>query len=125
MNKPASTDPARADKPTTADPTSPEPAIAGSTISVPIACSAGSKKARAKIKAATKEPINYMLLIRVTCGDKKIVEDSSIECLQELESTFDYRKELQKQSAVVAVKLREIKAPQSTPRLESRTEIVG
>ena len=29
-----------------------------------------------------------------------------MECLQELESTFDYEKELQKQSAVVAVKLR-------------------
>ena len=37
-----------------------------------------------------------------------------MECLQELESTFDYGKELQKQSAVVAVKLREIKAPRST-----------
>ena len=86
--------------------------------------SAGSKKARAK-KAATKEPINYMLLIRVTCGDKKIVEESSMKCLQELESTFDYGKELQKQSAVVAVKLREVKAPRSTPRLESRAEIVG
>ena len=65
-----------------------------------------------------------MLLIRVTCGDKKIVE-SSMECLQELESTFDYGKELQKQSAVEAVKLREIKAPRSTRRLESRAEIVG
>ena len=30
-----------------------------------------------------------------------------MECLQELESTFDYGKELQKRSAVVAVKLRE------------------
>ena len=49
-----------------------------------------------------------MLLIRVTCGDKKIVEESSMERLQELESTFDYGKELRKQSAVVAVKLREI-----------------
>ena len=28
-----------------------------------------------------------------------------MECLQELESTFDYGKELQKQSAVVAVNL--------------------
>ena len=37
-----------------------------------------------------------------------------MECLQELVSTFDYGKELQKQSAVVAVKLREIKAPRST-----------
>ena len=42
-----------------------------------------------------------------------------------VESTFDYGKELQKQSAVVAVKLREIKAPPSTLRLESRAEIVG
>ena len=74
---------------------------------MPIAASAGSKKARAK-KAATKEPINYMLLIRVTCGDKKIVKESNMECFQELERTFDYGKELQKQSAVVAVKLREI-----------------
>ena len=49
-----------------------------------------------------------MLLIRVTCGDKKIVEESSMECLQEMESTFDYGKELKKQSAVVAVNLREI-----------------
>ena len=113
MNKPASTDPAPADKPTAADPTSFETATADSTIFVPIAASAGSKKARAK-KVATKEPINYMLLIRVTCGDKKIVKESSMESLQELESTFDYGKELQKQSAVVAVKLREIKAPQST-----------
>jgi len=79
---------------------------------------AGSKKAWAK-KAATKEPISYMLLIQVTCGDKKIVEESSMECLQELESTFDYGKELQKQSAVVAVKLREIKASQSTLHLEA------
>ena len=66
-----------------------------------------------------------MPLIRVTCGDKKIIEESNMECLQELESTFDYGKELQKQSAVVAVKLREIKAPRSTLRLESRAEIVG
>ena len=55
-----------------------------------------------------------MIGIRVTCGDKKIVEESSMECLQGLESTFDYGKELQKQSTVVAVKLREIKAPRST-----------
>ena len=48
-----------------------------------------------------------------------------MECLQELESTFDYEKELQKQGAVVAVKLREIKAPQSTLRLESRAEVVA
>ena len=121
MNKPASTDPAPDDKPTTADPTSSEPATADSTIFVPIAASASSKKARAK-KAATKEPINYMLLIWVTCGDKRIVKKSNMECLQELESTFDYGKELQKQSAVVAVK---IKAPRSTLRLESRAEIVG
>ena len=120
MNKPASTDPA----PYHVDPTSSEPATTDSTIFVPIAASASSKKARAK-KAATKEPINYMLLIWVTCGDKKIVEESSMECLQELESTFDYGKELQKQSAVVAVKLREIKAPLSTLRLESRAELVG
>ena len=91
---------------------------------MPIAASAGSEKARAK-KAATKEPINYMLLIRVTCGDKKIVEESSMGCLQELESTFDYGMELQKQSGFVAFKLREIKAPRSTPRSESRAEIVG
>ena len=45
-------------------------------------------------KAATKELISYMLLIRVTRGDKKIVEESSMECLQELESTFDCGKEL-------------------------------
>ena len=32
-----------------------------------------------------------------------------MECLQELESTLNYGKELQKQSAVVAVELREIK----------------
>ena len=124
MNKPPSTDPALADRPTTADSTSSEPAIADSTIFVPIAASAGLKKAWVK-KAAMKEPINYMLLIRVTCGDKKIVEESSMECLQGLESTFDYGKELQKQSAVVAVKLREIKAPRSTLRSESRAEIVG
>ena len=91
---------------------------------MPIAASTGSKKARAK-KVATKEPINYMLLIWVTCGDKRIVEESSMECLQELGSTFDYGKELQKQSAVVAAKLREIKAPRSILRLESRAEIVG
>ena len=91
---------------------------------MPIAASAGSKKAWAK-KVATKELINYMLLIQVTCSDKKIVEESSMECLQELESTFDYGKELQKPSAVVAVKLREIKAPRSTLRLESRAEIGG
>ena len=88
----------------------------------PIAASTDSKKARAK-KAAAKEPISYILLIWVTCSDKNIVE-SSMECLQELESTFDYGKELQKQRAVVAVKLREIKAPQSTLRLESRAEVV-
>ena len=66
-----------------------------------------------------------MLLIRVTCGDKKIVEETSMERLQKLESTFDYGKELQKRSAVVAVKLRETMAPLSTLRLESRAEIVG
>ena len=48
-----------------------------------------------------------------------------MECLQELESTFDYGKELQKQRAVVAVKLSEIKAPQSALRLESRAEVVA
>ena len=68
---------------------------------------------------ATKEPINYMPLSRVTCSDKKIVKESSMECLQELESTFDYGKELQKRSAVVAVKLRETMAPLSALRLES------
>ena len=47
------------------------------------------------MKAATKEPVSYMLLIRVTCGDKKIVEESSMEGLQETESAFDYGKELQ------------------------------
>ena len=51
-----------------------------------------------------------MLLIQITCGGKKIVE-SSIEYLQELGSSFDYRGELQKQSTVVAAKLREIKTP--------------
>ena len=50
---------------------------------------------------------------------------ASMECLQELESTFDCGKELQKQSAVVAVKLRETKAPQSTLRLESRADVVA
>ena len=59
-----------------------------------------------------------MLLIRVTCGDKKIVEEASMGCLQKLESTFDYVKELQKRGAVEAVKLREIKAPRSILRLE-------
>ena len=63
--------------------------------------------------------------IRVTCGDQTIVEESSMECLQELGSTFDYGKEQQKQSAVVAVKLRGIKAPRSTLRLESRAEMVA
>ena len=52
---------------------------------MPIAVSAGPKKARAK-KATTKEPIDYMLFIRVTCGDKKIVEESSMRGLQELSS---------------------------------------
>ena len=66
-----------------------------------------------------------MLLIRVTCVDKKIAEEFSMECLQELESEIGYGKELQMQSAAVAVKLREIKAPRSTLRLESRAEIVG
>ena len=86
--------------------------------------SIGSKKAWAK-KTATKEPTSYMLSIRVSCGDKTFVEESSMECLQELESTFDYGKELQKKSAVVAVKFREIKAPQSTLRLENRAEVVA
>ena len=90
----------------------------------PIAASTDSKKARAK-KVAAKEPISYMLLIRVTCGDKNIVEESSMECLQELESTFDYGKELQKQRVVVVVKIREIKAPQSALRLESRAKVVA
>ena len=34
-------------------------------------------------------------------------------------------RELQKQRTVVAIKLREIKAPQPTPRLESRAEAVA
>ena len=42
-----------------------------------------------------------------------------MEYLQELESTFDYGKELQKRSAVAAAKLGETKAPRSTLRLES------
>ena len=67
--------------------------------------------------------MNYMLLIRVTCGDKKIVEESSMECLQELESAFDYGKELQKQSVVVAVKLRKIKTPRSTQRLSKNSRL--
>ena len=61
MKKPAPTDPAPTNEPTTAHPTPPEPAAE------PLAASADSKKARAK-KAVTKEPISYMLLIRVTCG---------------------------------------------------------
>ena len=65
--------------------------------------SIGSKKARAK--SVTKELTSYILSIRVTCGDKTIVEESR-ECLQKLKSAFDYGTELQKQ--------REIKAPQST-----------
>ena len=48
-----------------------------------------------------------------------------MECLQRLESTFDYEKELQNQRAVVAVKLREIKAPQSTLRLGSGEGVVA
>ena len=40
-------------------------------------------------------------------------------CLQELESTFDYGKELQKQSAVVGVELGEIKALYA-PKAEQR-----
>ena len=48
-----------------------------------------------------------------------------MECLQELESKFNYGKELKYQSAVVAVNLREIKAPRSTLYLESTAEIVG
>ena len=55
---------------------------------------------------------------------KKLLR-SPAQRLQELETTFDYRKELQKQRAIVAVKLREIKAPQSTLRLESRAEVVA
>ena len=66
-----------------------------------------------------------MLLIRVTGGDKKIVEESSMECLQELESTFDYGKELQKQRAVVAVNLREIQATTIYLMLGSRAEVVA
>ena len=64
-----------------------------------------------------------MLLIQVTCGDKKIFE-SSMEYLQELGSSFGYGKELQKQSTVVAIKLREIKAPVYL-RLESRAEVLA
>ena len=66
-----------------------------------------------------------MLTIQVVCGSKKIVEESGTERLQKLESTFDYGKELQKQSVVVAVKLRETKAPRSTLRLESREEMMA
>ena len=69
------------------------------------------------------EPPSYMLSIRVTCGDKTIVEESSMECLQELESAFAYGKEPQKYSAVVAVKLGEIEATRSTLRLQSRAEM--
>ena len=43
-----------------------------------------------------------------------------MECLQELESSFDYGKELQKQRAVVAVKL----GRSRHLRLESRAEAV-
>ena len=46
-----------------------------------------------------------------------------MEYLQELESTFDYGKELQEQSAVVAVKLREIKAPWSMSEESAQTGI--
>ena len=48
-----------------------------------------------------------------------------MECLQELESPFGYGKELQRQRAVVAVGLREVKAPQSALRLESRAKVVA
>ena len=61
-----------------------------------------------------------MLLIRVTCGDKKIVEESSMKCLQELESTFDYGKELQKQSAVVAVGRLRHRGPPYAWRVEQK-----
>ena len=56
---------------------------------------------------------------------KKIVEESSMECLQELESTFDHWKELQKQRVVVAVKLREIQATTVYPTPGSRAEVVA
>ena len=48
-----------------------------------------------------------------------------MECLQELESTFDYGKELQKQRAVVAVNLREIQATTIYLMLGSRAEVVA
>ena len=118
----ASTDPAPTDKPITV-PTD-KPATTDSTIFKPIsAASAGSKKARAK-KAAKKESISYMLLIQITSADKKIAE-FSVEYLKELRSSFGYREELQKQSMVVAAKLREIKALQYTLCLGSRAEAVA
>lgn len=86
-----------------------EPAATDPTIFEPIAARADSKKAWTKV--VTKEPISIMLLIRATCGDREVVEEPSMECLQELESAFDYGEELQRQRADVAVKLREIKAP--------------
>ena len=89
---------------------------ADSTVPEPITGSTDTKKVRAG-EAAAGGSISYMLLIRVTCGDKNIVEVSSTECLQELESTFNCEKELQKQRVVVAIELREIKAPRSALRL--------
>ena len=70
-----------------------------------------------------KEPISYILLIRVTCGNKKFVEGSNMECLQELENTSDHGNNLQKPRAAVAVRLRGIKPTQSTLHLASRAEV--
>ena len=123
MNKAASTNPAPTDKPTGADRTSSEPATADYTIFKPIP-SIASKKARAT-KVATKELINYMLLIRVPCGDKRLLRSVVCSVCKSWKAHLTMARGLQKQSAVVAVKFMEIKAPRSTLRLESRAEVVG
>ena len=61
--------PAPTNEPTTAHHTPPDPDAES------LAACADLKKARAK-KAAMKEPISYMLLTRVACGDRNIEESS-------------------------------------------------
>lgn len=67
-----------------------------------------------------KNNISCVLSTKVACSNKKLVEESSVECLSgtQLHRAF-------KERAIVAAKLRGIKTPQSTLRQDSGVEVAA
>lgn len=104
MKKLAPTDQSPTNEPNNTHPTPLEPAAE------PLATSADSKKAWAK-KTATKQPISFMLLIRVTGGDQKLLRSLLWSVCRNRIARLTTEGG-RNPRAVVTVKLREIKEPQ-------------